>query len=92
MKKSWFVLCSTSLLFIGGCATFTASDEVETYLMFSHFFPPNHEQETVVVQSFIEDIAKQTDGDISIRSFPGGSLAAPDTQYDATATGAVDLV
>ncbi|WP_099303133.1 TRAP transporter substrate-binding protein [Bacillus sp. Marseille-P3800] len=91
MKKSWFVLSFASLVFISGCATITASDEVETYLMFSHFFPPNHEQETVVVQSFIEDIAEQTDGDISIRSFPGGSLAAPDTQYDATATGAVDL-
>lgn len=91
MRKGLPILTASLLIGIGGCSAAETTSEVEKHLMFSHFFPPNHEQETVVVQSFIEDIKNQTDGSIAIRSFPGGSLAAPDTQYDAAATGAVDL-
>ncbi|WP_054703599.1 TRAP transporter substrate-binding protein [Bacillus sp. JCM 19041] len=91
MRKAWSIPIASLLFLIGGCTAATTSEEVEQHLMFSHFFPPNHEQETVVIQTFIEDIREQTSGAISIRSFPGGSLAAPDTQFDAAATGAVDL-
>ena len=63
----------------------------EVALDFSHFFPPTHEQETIIVQEFIADVEKVTDGRVKITSYPGSSLAAPDAQFDAAATGAVDI-
>lgn len=72
--------------------TTAASGEViEADLDFSHFFPPNHEQETIIVQEFIKDVEEATDGRVRITSYPGSSLAAPDGQFDAAATGAVDI-
>lgn len=58
---------------------------------FSHFFPPSHEQETIIVQDFIADVEEATDGRVKITSYPGASLAAPDGQFDAAETGAVDI-
>ncbi|MCG7335787.1 TRAP transporter substrate-binding protein [Sporosarcina sp. ACRSM] len=63
----------------------------EIALDFSHFFPPSHESETVIVQDFIADVEEATDGQVKITSYPGSSLAAPDGQFDAAATGAVDI-
>lgn len=63
----------------------------EVSLDFSHFFPPNHEQETIIIQEFIADVEEATDGKVKITSYPGASLAAPDAQFDAAATGAVDI-
>src|SRR5690625_1077558 len=57
---------------------------------FSHFFPPTHFMEDVV-QEFAADLEEATDGRIKITSYPGASLAAPDEQFDAAATGSVDF-
>ncbi|HEX6593973.1 MAG TPA: TRAP transporter substrate-binding protein [Bacillota bacterium] len=59
-------------------------------LDFSHFFPPSHEQEAFV-QQFIDDVEKVTDGEVKITSYSGSSLAAPDEQFAAASTGAVDF-
>ncbi len=58
---------------------------------FSHFFPPTHAQETVVVQDFIEEVLESTEDRISITSYPGASITAPDTQYDSVTTGVSDI-
>src|SRR5699024_3321129 len=57
---------------------------------FSHFFPPTHEQEQFV-QQFIKEVEEVTNGDVQVTSYPGSSLAAPDEQFDAASTGAVDF-
>lgn len=72
-------------------ATTSATEGKEVELDFSHFFPPSHEQETIIVQEFIADVEEATDGRVKITSYPGSSLAAPDAQFDAAATGAVDI-
>lgn len=56
----------------------------------SHFFPPAHFQEEEI-QGLIKEIDEATDGRIKVTSYPGGSLAAPDEQFDAAATGSVDI-
>lgn len=68
----------------------TASGK-EVELDLSHFFPPSHEMETVVVQEFVKDVEEATGGKVKITTYPGSSLAAPDGQFDAAATGAVDI-
>lgn len=72
----------------------TGSDDeatnTELTLDFSHFFPPTHFMEDVV-QEFIADLDEATDGRITINSYPGASLADPDEQFDAAATGSVDF-
>lgn len=60
-------------------------------LDFSHFFPPSHEQETIIVKDFIAEVEEATDGQVKITSYPGSTLAAPDGQFDAASTGAVDI-
>jgi TRAP-type C4-dicarboxylate transport system substrate-binding protein len=68
----------------------TASDG-ETYALdFSHFFPPAHFMEEVA-QDLGKDLEEATDGRITLTSYPGSSLAAPDGQFDAAATGTVDI-
>lgn len=69
----------------------TSSSSGEEYeLDFSHFFPPTHFMEEQV-QQFAADLEEATDGRIKITSYPGASLAAPDEQFDAAATGSVDF-
>jgi len=58
-------------------------------LDFSHFFPPTHFMEEEI-QQLAGDLEEATDGRIQLTSYPGASLAAPDEQFDAAATGSVD--
>src|SRR5699024_11752928 len=43
------------------------------------------------VQQFIKEVEEVTNGDVQVTSYPGSSLAAPDEQFDAASTGAVDF-
>lgn len=64
--------------------------EAKLELDFSHFFPPTHFMEEAV-QELSTDIEEETDGRIKITSYAGSSLVAPDGQFDAAATGTVDI-
>ncbi|BAQ11918.1 extracellular solute-binding protein, family 7 [Bacillus sp. OxB-1] len=75
----------------GSNAGSDAASGKEVTLDFSHFFPPSHEMETVIVQGFVKEVEEATGGNVKITSYPGASLAAPDGQFDAAATGAVDI-
>ncbi len=66
-----------------------SSEEIEFDL--SHVWPPSHDQETIAVQEFIADVEEATVGNVKITSYPGSALAAADGQFDAAATGAVDI-
>lgn len=57
---------------------------------FSHFFPPTHFMEEEI-QSLKQELAEVTEDRLQITSYPGASLAAPDEQFDAAATGSVDF-
>ncbi|GAA0440326.1 C4-dicarboxylate TRAP transporter substrate-binding protein [Lentibacillus halophilus] len=74
----------------GGDDTSEASGDAAKNLDFSHFFPSSHFMEEEIKQ-FSKDLKDKTDGDVSITSYPGASLAEPDKHYDAAATGSVDI-
>ncbi len=104
-KLFFIFIASISLLLLAACggggseeSSSTESDHgdsssaggEEYELDFSHFFPPTHFMEEEV-QQFAADLEEATDGRIKITSYPGASLAAPDEQFDAAATGSVDF-
>lgn len=65
--------------------------EGETYeLDFSHFFPHSHFMEEVA-QDLGEELEDESDGRISVTTYSGNSLAESDEQFDAAATGSVDI-
>lgn len=99
-QKMLTILFMVGMLLLAACSNngseqsnkkATTTSKQKSDLDFSHFFPPNHEQETVVVQEFISRVADATDGKLKVTSYPGASLAAPSAQFDSAATGAVDI-
>ncbi|MBB6451331.1 TRAP-type C4-dicarboxylate transport system substrate-binding protein [Geomicrobium halophilum] len=93
MKVLVPVLCV--LVLLGACdsgekASGTTTEGEHTELIFSHFFPANHIQETELVQGFIDEIEEATEGRVTFTSYPGGQLADPDGHYEAAATGVAD--
>jgi len=57
----------------------------------AHFMSPKHVQHTDMMVPFAEEVKKATDGRVKITIYPGGALGQPPQQYDATATGIVDI-
>src|SRR5699024_9942625 len=88
-----FVL--TFVLFLAACGgdngESEASSESESHdLDFSHFFPPSHFMEEEA-KNLGEELEEASDGDITITTYPGNSLAESDEQFDAAVTGTVDI-
>lgn len=99
VKLLALLLIAVSLLLLAACGSDSkktsnedggSSSGGEHALDFSHFFPPTHFMEEEI-QKFSTELDKATDGRIKITSYPGASLAAPDEQFDAAATGSVDI-
>ncbi len=97
MKKLLLLMAAACLLILSACGGKSSSGgnkggsgDEELALDFSHFFPPTHFMEEEI-QSFAEDLEKETDGRVKVTSYPGASLAAPDEHFDAAATGSVDI-
>ena len=85
----WMVVVAAVLL--GACSGGTGEEgKASETLDLSHFFPPAHFQEEEI-QQLISEIEKETDGRVKVTSYPSSSLAAPDEQFDAAATGSVDI-
>ena len=60
-------------------------------LRLAHFFPATHPAEIVLVQGWAELIDEVTDGQITITSYPGGTLLAAAEIYDGVQSGVADL-
>ncbi|MEK3934677.1 TRAP transporter substrate-binding protein [Sporosarcina sp. FSL W7-1349] len=103
IKKKSLLLCiamATSMM-LAACSsddpkaeagTDTGAGSASTIALdLSHVWPPSHGQETVTVKELIADVEEATNGQVKITSYPGASLAASDGQFDAAATGAIDI-
>lgn len=76
----------------GAANTAAPKEEVKTYnLSLSHFYPATHDAETVVVQGWIADIAKATNGKVKIQSYPAGTLTPSTEIYEGVVKGVSDL-
>ncbi|AXF57038.1 TRAP transporter substrate-binding protein [Salicibibacter kimchii] len=82
-----------SVILLGACditEEASGTTNVDNELIFSHFFPDNHIQETELVSGFIDETEEATEGRVTFTSYPGGQLADPDGHYEAAATGVAD--
>jgi TRAP-type C4-dicarboxylate transport system substrate-binding protein len=59
-------------------------------LSLSHFFPATHDMEAVV-QLWIKDIDKETNGKVKITSYPAGTLTPSTETYDGVVKGVADI-
>ncbi|WP_229740730.1 TRAP transporter substrate-binding protein [Ornithinibacillus halotolerans] len=88
-----FILIVGLGIFLAACSSESDGENSDTNVHefdFSHFFPPTHFMEEEV-KSFAAELEEKTEGRIKITTYPGASLAAPDEQFDAAATGSVDF-
>ncbi|MBU0987428.1 MAG: TRAP transporter substrate-binding protein [Proteobacteria bacterium] len=75
-----------ALIFPGACN----AEAPPIKLTFSIFFPPTHGQ-TLAAMDWAKEIEKQTNGQVQITVFPGGTLTKAPQCYDGTVKGISDL-
>ena len=77
-----------SIAFILGTALPATAEE----LSFAHFVPPQHTITASVVEPLSKGLADKTDGDLTVRVYPGGELGAgPVEQYVRALQGVADI-
>jgi TRAP-type C4-dicarboxylate transport system substrate-binding protein len=60
-------------------------------LKLAHFMPPVHVQHVKNFVPFAENVAKLSNGQVSIKVYPGGTLGDAKQLYDATLNGVTDI-
>ena len=72
-----------------GLATPTLADELSV----ATFVPPQHHTNTVMFKWFGDELAKRTNGELTIKIYPAGQLGAgPVQQYKRVVEGVADIV
>jgi len=82
----------TFIAFLVFCvsAIFTFNASAKTEFTYANFFPPTHIQ-SQLAESWIKEVEKRTNGEVSIKYFPAGSLAKGNQIYDGVVTGLADI-
>ncbi|MGH6777447.1 MAG: TRAP transporter substrate-binding protein DctP [Bradyrhizobium sp.] len=75
---------------VGGLAR-PARSAATRVLKISHQFPANIDFRDVLARKFAAEVEKRTDGALSFQIYPGSSLFKPGQQFDAMASGALDM-
>jgi TRAP-type C4-dicarboxylate transport system substrate-binding protein len=60
-------------------------------LRLAHAFPPNHLMHVHMFQPWAAEVAKQTNGELTIKLHPGGDLVSGPTTYKRVADGVADM-
>ena len=68
-----------------------SSAQAETTLRMAHFWPGPSGVNEDVLQAWADTIAEESNGDLTIQMFPAGTLAKPDSIYEAAANGISDI-
>ena len=68
-----------------------SSAQAETTLRMAHFWPGPSGVNEDVLQAWADTIAEESNGDLTIQMFPAGTLAKPDSIYEAAANGIADI-
>ncbi len=72
------------------CAMPLSAGAKSVNLMYSNFFPPTHIQ-SKLAQQWSDEVAKRTDGRVTISYFPGGTLTKAKQCYDGVVEGLSDI-
>ena len=78
----FFILCLSVF--------FTINAFAKTTLTYSNFFPPTHVM-SKLAESWIAEVEKRTEGEVTFQYFPGGTLAKGPQNYDAVVSGIADM-
>ena len=70
-------------------AEFGRAQTVE--LKLAHFMPPVHIQHQKNFEPFAEKVAKLSEGKVTVKVYPGGTLGGPKQLYDACVNGITDI-
>lgn len=68
-----------------------SSAQAATSLRMAHFWPGASGINQDVLQAWADTIAEESNGDLVIQMFPSGTLAKPDSIYEAAANGIADI-
>lgn len=71
---------------------FTASACAQTIeLKLAHFMPTMHVQHRLAFEPFAQRVHELTDGQVTVKIYPGGTLGNPKTMVDSIANGITDI-
>ena len=62
-----------------------------TELKLAHFMPTMHVQHRMAFEPFAQKVAELTDGKVTVKIFPGGTLGNPKTMVDSINNGITDI-
>lgn len=86
MKRFTFI---TFLIFCFS-AMFAFNAIAKTQFTYANFFPPTHIQ-SKLAQSWCDEVEKRTNGDVTIKYFPAGTLTKAPQTYDGVVQGIADI-
>lgn len=82
----------TRCLIAASVAGFTvASAQAETTLRMAHFWPGASGINEDIFEVWAETLEQESGGDLTVEMFPSGTLAKPDSIYEAAANGIADI-
>ena len=92
MKKALMFIAGVAwvsgVLFTAGAGSATAQTKE---LKLAHFMPPVHVQHVKNFTPFAENVAKLSNGQVTVKIYPGGTLGDAKQLYDATLNGVTDI-
>ncbi|MGO2581704.1 MAG: TRAP transporter substrate-binding protein [Halomonas sp.] len=86
--KSKFTCC---VLAVSIAAVGMASAQAATTLRMAHFWPGASGVNEDILQAWADTVGEESGGDLTIQMFPSGTLAKPDSIYEAAANGIADI-
>jgi len=93
MKKKLFVLLSTlviAVMMFGTASTAASAAAEPVELKLAHAWATTHHVH-VILDQWVKDVEKATDGRVKITIYPGGALSTAVQLYDTVRTGVADL-
>ncbi|NYS62105.1 TRAP transporter substrate-binding protein [Vreelandella salicampi] len=85
--------CFTSCLLAASIAGLAASSAVQasTTLRMAHFWPGASGVNQGVFEQWVATVEEESGGELRVEMFPSGTLAKPDSLYEAAANGIADI-
>jgi TRAP-type C4-dicarboxylate transport system substrate-binding protein len=71
-------------------AMFAFNASAKTEFTYANFFPPTHIQ-SQLAESWIKEVEKRTNGEVTIKYFPAGTLTKAPQTYDGVVNGIADI-
>lgn len=89
MKKASYVL----VLFLGMALIFSAGTVMAktVELKLAHFMPAMHVQHVKAFEPFAKEVAARSNGEVTVKIYPGATLGNPKTMVDAIKNGITDI-